>query len=121
MIDRGGEFIRAEQELEQGISKKQARSGPIGLGYRVPMIIASPWTRGGNVCSQVFDHTSPLQFLETFLHRKFGQTVREENISPWSRTVCGDLHAAFSRYEDQKADRLHFIPREDRTRTRLNS
>src|SRR3546814_6691660 len=88
MIDRGGEFIRAEQELEQGISKKQARSGPIGLGYRVTMIIASPWTRGGNVCSQVFDHTSPLQFPETFLVRKFGKTVLADNLSPGRRHVC---------------------------------
>jgi phospholipase C len=34
----------------------------IGLGYRVPMIIASPWTRGGFVNSELFDHTSSLQF-----------------------------------------------------------
>src|SRR3546814_1741388 len=77
------------------------------------MIIASPWTRGGNVCSQVFDHTSPLQFLETFLDRKFGKTVREENISPWRRTVCGALTAAFSRYEAPKAERLPFLPRDE--------
>src|SRR3546814_15372900 len=77
------------------------------------MIIASPWTRGGNVCSQVFVHTSPRQFLETFLDRKFGKTVREENISPWRRTVCGDLTAAFSRYEAPKAERLPFLPRDE--------
>ena len=62
---------------------------PIGLGPRVPMIIVSPWTQGGWVCSQVFDHTSVLQFLET----RFG--VREPNISAWRRAVCGDLTAAF--------------------------
>ena len=62
---------------------------PIGLGPRVPMIIVSPWTQGGWICSQVFDHTSVLQFLEA----RFG--VQETNISAWRRAVCGDLTAAF--------------------------
>ncbi|PIH03993.1 hypothetical protein CS542_01670 [Pedobacter sp. IW39] len=36
---------------------------PLGLGYyRVPMLIASPWSKGGYVNSQVFDHTSSQQF-----------------------------------------------------------
>ena len=68
---------------------------PIGLGYRVPMVIASPWSRGGQVCSQVFDHTSVLQFLEVFLARKTGKDVRETNIGPWRRAICGDLTSAF--------------------------
>ena len=62
---------------------------PLGLGIRVPAIVVSPWSRGGFVCSQVFDHTSTLQFLE----KRFG--VREENISDWRRAVCGDLTSAF--------------------------
>jgi phospholipase C len=41
--------------------------GTVGLGYRVPMIIASPWTKGGFVNSEVSDHTSVLQFLEKFI------------------------------------------------------
>ncbi|GAA5482047.1 phosphocholine-specific phospholipase C [Haloferula sargassicola] len=69
---------------------------PIGLGYRVPMVIASPWTRGGKVCSQVFDHTSVLRFLEVFLSHKTGAPVREEHISDWRRTICGDLTSAFA-------------------------
>ncbi|MBC7305006.1 MAG: phospholipase C, phosphocholine-specific [Nocardia sp.] len=60
---------------------------PIGLGARVPMTVVSPWSRGGNVCSQLFDHTSVLQFLE----RVTG--VAETNISNWRRSVCGDLTA----------------------------
>ncbi|GAB2575136.1 phospholipase C, phosphocholine-specific [Dyella jejuensis] len=64
-------------------------SSPIGLGYRVPMIIISPWTFGGRVCSQVFDHTSVLQFLEQWTG------VSETNISAWRRAVCGDLTSAF--------------------------
>jgi phospholipase C len=43
----------------------------------------------------VFDHTSVLQFLEKFLSHKVGRPVEEPNISPWRRTVCGDLTSAF--------------------------
>src|SRR5256886_13451471 len=32
--------------------------GPYGLGQRVPMLVVSPWSKGGWVCSEVFDHTS---------------------------------------------------------------
>jgi phospholipase C len=55
----------------------------------VPLLVVSPWTRGGWVCSEVFDHTSILRFLE----RRFG--VAEPNISPWRRAVCGDLTSMF--------------------------
>jgi phospholipase C len=75
--------------------EQDAKGYPTGLGYRVPMVIASPWTRGGYVCSQVFDHTSVLQFLEVFLSHKTGKEIRETNIGAWRRTVCGDLTAAF--------------------------
>jgi phospholipase C len=78
----------------------QARGGPIGLGYRVPLLIASPWTRGGCVCSQVFDHTSVIQFLEKLLSHKTGKTVSEPNINRWRRTVCGDLTSAFQNAHD---------------------
>ncbi|MBU9549546.1 phosphocholine-specific phospholipase C [Burkholderia multivorans] len=62
---------------------------PYGLGPRVPMTIVSPWTKGGFVCSQVFDHTSVIRFIGA----RFG--VDEPNITPWRRTVCGDLTSAF--------------------------
>jgi phospholipase C len=61
---------------------------PYGLGPRVPMMVISPWSKGGFVCSQVFDHTSVLMFLE----RRFG--VMEPNITAWRRSVCGDLTSA---------------------------
>ncbi|QLJ03900.1 phospholipase C, phosphocholine-specific [Streptomyces sp. NEAU-sy36] len=64
-------------------------AGPYGLGQRVPMIVVSPWSKGGYVCSETFDHTSIIRFIE----RRFG--VREPNISPWRRAVCGDLTSAF--------------------------
>ena len=72
-----------------------ARGNPLGLGYRVPMVIASPWSRGGSVCSEVFDHTSVLQFLEVFLSHKTGREIREPNIGSWRRAICGDLTSAF--------------------------
>jgi phospholipase C len=62
---------------------------PIGGGFRVPCIIVSPWTAGGWVCSQPFDHTSVLQFLEKFTG------VREHNITDWRRQTFGDLTSAF--------------------------
>ncbi len=74
---------------------------PLGLGFRVPMVIVSPWTRGGWVNSEVFDHTSNLQFLEKFLQKKFGKSIIENNISSWRRTVCGDLLSAFRPYNGE--------------------
>ncbi|RSS84370.1 phosphocholine-specific phospholipase C [Streptomyces sp. WAC06614] len=64
-------------------------AGPYGLGPRVPMIVVSPWSKGGYVCSETFDHTSVIRFME----KRFG--VAEPNISPWRRAVCGDLTSAF--------------------------
>jgi phospholipase C len=65
-------------------------AGPIGLGFRVPMLIVSPFTRGGLVCSDTFDHTSMLRFIET----RFG--VEVPNLSEWRRRVTGDLTSAFN-------------------------
>jgi phospholipase C len=64
--------------------------GPIGLGFRVPMLVVSPFSRGGLVCSDTFDHTSMLRFLET----RFG--VEVPNLSHWRRGVTGDLTSAFN-------------------------
>ncbi len=105
-IDTACEHVTLEQEREYQRQNPGAsgRSGPIGLGFRVPLVIASPWSRGGRVCSQVFDHTSILQFLEVFLSHKTGKTVREPNISQWRRTVCGDLTSVFQPHNGEKAD-----------------
>jgi phospholipase C len=110
--ESGVEWVRREQELNDGIPKPEARTGPVGLGYRVPMIIASPWSRGGKVCSEIFDHTSPLQFLEKFLSKKFGKNIEETNISPWRRTICGDLTSAFSAFEDKKKDKVDYLSKD---------
>jgi phospholipase C len=72
----------------------QYGAGPYGLGVRVPMIVISPWSKGGWVSSEVFDHTSLIQFIE----RRFGGQragVLEPNITPWRRAVTGDLTSAF--------------------------
>ncbi|MGF6755954.1 phospholipase C [Paraburkholderia sp. GAS42] len=69
-------------------------AGPYGLGPRVPMLVVSPWSKGGWVCSEVFDHTSVIRFIE----KRFGQhhDLGESNITPWRRAVCGDLTSAFN-------------------------
>jgi phospholipase C len=101
-IDTAVDYVDREEEerLKRGSS---ARASSIGLGYRVPMIIASPWSRGGCVCSQVFDHTSVLQFLEKLLTHKTGRAVDEPNISRWRRTVCGDLTSAFQTNHERQS------------------
>lgn len=106
-IDSSVEHVRIEQENEYRREHPDAavRSGPIGLGYRVPLVIASPWSRGGYVCSQVFDHTSIVQFLEKFVSHKTGHPIEEDNLSAWRRTVCGDLTSVFRPYKGEKIER----------------
>lgn len=97
-MDTEIEHVRFNNEVKQGIPAGQAREGAVGLGFRVPMIIASPWTRGGKVCSQLFEHTSTLQFLETFCSAKFKKHIRFNNINPWRRAISGNLTSAFDRF-----------------------
>jgi len=66
----------------------------LGLGFRVPMIVVSPWSRGGWVNSQVSDHTSVIRFIETWT-AALGTPAVCKNISAWRRSVCGDLTSAF--------------------------
>jgi phospholipase C len=110
-IDAGVEYVEREQDQKLAPAG-QGRESSIGLGYRVPMIIASPWSRGGCVCSQVFDHTSVLRFLETFLTHKTGTKVEESNISRWRRTVCGDLSSAFQPFSKEKFSGLESLARD---------
>ncbi|RYG43488.1 phospholipase C, phosphocholine-specific, partial [bacterium] len=85
------------------VAKAHDRESPIGLGFRCPLVVASPWSRGGCVNSQVFDHTSMIQLVETWLAAR-GKNVRETNISPWRRTVCGDLSSIFRPYKGEKME-----------------
>jgi phospholipase C len=75
--------------IENEIVTTSTPNGPIGLGTRVPFLAISPWSKGGYVNSQVFDHTSVIQFIE----KRFG--VRENNISPWRRAIAGNLTSVF--------------------------
>ncbi|MFL5829823.1 MAG: phospholipase C [Solirubrobacteraceae bacterium] len=65
-------------------------AGPIGLGFRVPLLVVSPFARGGFVSQDTFDHTSLLRFIET----RFGAEV--PNLTAWRRSVVGDLTSAFN-------------------------
>ncbi|WP_380561467.1 phosphocholine-specific phospholipase C [Streptacidiphilus jeojiensis] len=67
---------------------------PVGLGFRVPLLLVSPWTRGGWVTSEVSDHTSVIQFLEKWSSAQNKPAICP-NISDWRRRVCGDLTNAF--------------------------
>ncbi len=71
------------------MTEEQWEGRPTGLGIRVPMLVVSPWTVGGYVCSEVFDHTSVIRFLERWTG------VKEPNIGEWRRRVTGDLTSAF--------------------------
>jgi phospholipase C len=84
----GDSTVSIENEIVT--SDPSGVSGPIGLGTRVPFIVISPWSKGGYVNSQVFDHSSLVQFIE----KVFG--VHERNISPWRRAVAGDLTSLFN-------------------------
>ena len=82
-----GEWLTAKtiSSLTDGIR------GPLGLGVRVPMLVISPFSRGGHVASEVFDHTSQLKFLS----ERFG--VELPNGSKWRRETVGDLTSALFR------------------------
>lgn len=110
-LDVALEYVELEQDAKTK-SRSEARDSPIGLGYRVPMIIASPWSRGGCVCSQVFDHTSSIQFLEKLLSHKTGKSLVEPNINAWRRAVCGDLTSAFQAPGAGAHDALEYLKRD---------
>ena len=111
-IDTKAEFVTLEHDMTKK-EKAESRESPIGLGFRVPLVLASPWNRGGKVCSEVFDHTSILQFLEKFVSHKSGKAIKEENISEWRRTVCGDLTSTFKPYDGTPVALPPFLNRED--------
>jgi phospholipase C len=88
----GASTVSTLNEIYAGDAKHP--SGPYGLGMRVPMIVVSPWSKGGWVDSQLFDHTSVIRFLEARF-AKGNPDLIERNITPWRRAVVGDLTSAF--------------------------
>ncbi len=85
-----GEYVTAPAMPDPTVVGTPPIHGPIGLGFRVPMLVISPLSRGGFVASDVFDHTSVLRFLETL----FGAEV--PNLSAWRRAAVADLTSAFN-------------------------
>lgn len=83
-----GEYVTAPSVPDA--SAQGGISGPIGLGFRVPAMIISPFSRGGFISSDLFDHTSILRFLET----RFGAEV--PNLSAWRRQTVGDMTSALN-------------------------
>jgi len=112
-IDTRVEFVTVEQEkARNNFPEVYGRESSIGLGFRVPLVIASPWSKGGWVNSEVFDHTSTLQFLEKFLSAKTGKDVKEPNISDWRRTICGDLTTVFRPYNGEDIPTPAFLDKD---------
>jgi len=89
-VDTTGEYHEVLVSYHNDAAEQALLHRPYGLGPRVPMYVISPWSRGGWVNSQVFDHTSVVRFIEA----RFG--VKEPNISAWRRAVCGDLTSALN-------------------------
>jgi phospholipase C len=89
----GRSTVETTNEIFPGDADHPA--GPYGFGVRVPMLVVSPWSRGGWVDSQLFDHTSLIRFLEARFARHHHADLIETNITPWRRAVAGDLTTAF--------------------------
>jgi phospholipase C len=85
-----GEYVTAPAVPDPTVIGSPAITGPIGLGFRIPTLLISPFSRGGLVSSDLFDHTSVLRFLET----RFGAEV--PNLSAWRRAAVGDLTSALN-------------------------
>jgi phospholipase C len=86
-----GEFLTASPSstLEPDYASKDLGiSGPLGLGMRVPCLAISPFSRGGHIATETFDHTSQLQLVA----ERFG--VEVPNVSSWRRKAVGNLTSA---------------------------
>jgi phospholipase C len=82
------------------VSQTLGIAGPLGLGVRVPALMISPFSRGGNVVSAVFDHTSQLKLVA----ERFGVDV--PNVSPWRLATVGDLTATLGSTPDTSVPAL---------------
>lgn len=121
-IDARTEFVFKEQEENYpGMDAEDVRESPVGLGYRVPLIVASPWSRGGWVNSQVCDISSTIMFMEKFLSHKTGKKIEEENISSWRRSISGDLTSVFRPYNGEKIELPNFLTMEGHVKKILNA
>ncbi|MFJ5898802.1 alkaline phosphatase family protein [Streptomyces sp. NPDC093064] len=101
-IGQGGFFDHVLPAIpEDGTPGEGAPGLNPGFGGRVPLVMISPWTRGGYVCSEVFDHTSTIMLLEQWT-TALGKPAICKHISAWRRTVAGDMLSAidFTRFDN---------------------
>ncbi|MFF0342857.1 alkaline phosphatase family protein [Kribbella sp. NPDC004875] len=100
-IGEGGFFDHVVPPIpEAGTVGERAPGIKPGMGGRVPFVLVSPWTRGGYVNSEVFDHTSTIQLIEEWT-KSLGRPAICENINDWRRSVSGNLLSAidFGNYD----------------------
>src|SRR5258708_32491274 len=96
-----GEYVTAPAVPDPTVVGNPPILGPIGLGFRGPILVILPFSRGGFVSSALFDHTSVLRFLET----RF--SAEAPNLSASRRATVGDLTRAFDfRKPDQSVPAL---------------
>ena len=79
-----GEYLTTLPSAAGGIA------GPIGLGFRTPCLVISPFSAGGYKYSGTLDHTSTLRLIES----RFGVPV--PNLTAWRRSVTGDFTRALN-------------------------
>jgi phospholipase C len=92
-----------------GTPGEYVRELPVGLGFRVPCLVISPFSRGGFVVGDTFDHTSTLRLIEA----RFG--VEVPYLSRWRRDTCGDLTSTLDFASPPRLD----VPKLPDTRERL--
>jgi phospholipase C len=93
-IGEGGFFDHVVPPIpEVGTTGERAPGIKPGFGGRVPFVLVSPWTRGGFVNSEVFDHTSTIQLIEEWT-KSLGRPAICQNINDWRRSVSGNLLSA---------------------------
>jgi phospholipase C len=81
-------------------------SNPIGLGFRVPCVVVSPWTVGGFVSHETLDHTSVIRLIEQVTG------VMNPNISDWRRQNTGDFTDVLGTRRSKRIPRLPATVRE---------
>ena len=86
-----GEYLTAPPKGGNPTPDTLGIAGPVGLGVRVPLLVISPFSRGGHVVSDTFDHTSQLKLLSA----RFG--VEVPNLSAWRDQTVGDLTSTLFR------------------------
>ncbi|KAG1344644.1 hypothetical protein G6F62_004414 [Rhizopus arrhizus] len=86
-----------EPQEDWATDKFSGGKAPIGYGPRVPMVIISPWTRGGNVFSETADHRSTLRFMEEWVGKdeQGNYLAPAVHLSKFSRKTSSNLVGAF--------------------------